>query len=193
MIESYYWREKLRDELKWLRKKQTYKRWSEKQMVLYERQLILVAFQIRSLLDRPKIAREYTSTKLEVTKYNKVDSEPLTRYNIGDFYELFSMDQPISTFLSAPQVCNQLIHYYLMCATSLVPKSFSHLLVISDYKRNQYLFEIDIYKLLDFFELFSIEESGLTQSGRSVKLTWNEKKQDYDYIDDIDLDSSFGF
>ncbi|ERT08340.1 hypothetical protein M595_1617 [Lyngbya aestuarii BL J] len=50
MIESRYWREKLRDELKWLRKKQTYKRWSEKQMVLYERQLMLVAFGVKLLI-----------------------------------------------------------------------------------------------------------------------------------------------
>jgi len=72
MIESYYWREKLREEIKWLRKNQKYKRWSEKQRVLYERKLMLVAFQIRSLLERPKVAKAYATKVLKVKRYEKL-------------------------------------------------------------------------------------------------------------------------
>ena len=55
MIESTYWRQELREELAWLKKHRKYRRWSEKQLVLYERRLMLVAFQVRSLLERPKV------------------------------------------------------------------------------------------------------------------------------------------
>jgi hypothetical protein len=49
VIESRYWREELKADIRWLRAKQKIKRWSEKQLVLYERKLMLVAFQIRTL------------------------------------------------------------------------------------------------------------------------------------------------
>jgi|TARA_Y100000815_G_scaffold255672_1_gene262749 hypothetical protein len=54
MIESCYWRAELRNDLVWLSKKLKYQRWSEKQHVLFEQKLMIVAFQVRSLLERPK-------------------------------------------------------------------------------------------------------------------------------------------
>ena len=112
MIESYYWREKLQEEIRWLRKNQKYKRWSEKQMVLYERKLMLVSFQIRSLLERPKVAKAYATKELEVKRYEKVGKKPLTELSMSHFHELFNMHGPKFDLLSAPQLCNQLIHYY---------------------------------------------------------------------------------
>ncbi|WP_218239112.1 hypothetical protein, partial [Pseudomonas sp. YY-1] len=55
MIESSYWRAELRNDLAWLCKKRKYQRWSEKQHVLFERKLMIAAFQVRSLLERPKV------------------------------------------------------------------------------------------------------------------------------------------
>ena len=183
MIESYYWCEKLREEIRWLRKNQKYKRWSEKQMVLYERKLMLVSFQIRSLLERPKVAKAYATKELKVKRYEKVGKKPLTKLSMSDFHELFNMHEPKFDLLPAPQLCNQLIHYYLMAALSEEKRIFTTLLVVSDYKRHTCLFEIEISKLIDFFELFSKEESRLGKPGTGVRWEWNEKKKDYDLIE----------
>lgn len=78
MIESYYWRAELRNDLIWLRKKRKYKRWSEKQHVLYERQLMIVAFQVRSLLERPKVNDQARGTCLPVLRYKKIGDRPFT-------------------------------------------------------------------------------------------------------------------
>lgn len=182
MIESRYWREILRDDIKWLRKKQKYNRWSEKQMVLYERKLMLVAFQIRSLLERPKVAKAYATKELKITRFEKIGNKPLTKLNMN-YDELFEMKKPRFVSLSAPLVCNQLIHYYLMFAQSNEKRTFTTLFVVSDYKRHTCLFEIGIRNLIDFFEIFSKEQSSLSQSGKVVKCEWNEKKRDYDFVE----------
>lgn len=183
MIESYYWREKLREEIRWLRKNQKYKRWSEKQMVLYERKLMLVGFQIRSLLGHEKVGKAYATKELEVKRYEKVGGKSLTKLRYTNYAELFNMNEAEFDLLSAPQICNQLIHYYLMAALSEENRIFTTLLVVSDYKRHSCLFEIDIRKLIEFFELFSKEESCLGKPGTKVGWIWNEKKKDYDLIE----------
>ena len=183
MIESCYWREKLRDEIKWLRNNQKYKRWSEKQMVLYERKLMLVGFQIRSLLERERIAKAYAKKKLEIKRYEKVGKKPLTKLRYTNYDELFNMKEPKSDSLSAPQICNQLIHYYVMFTLSNEKRIFTTLLVVSDYQRHACLNEIDISKLIDFFEFFSKEDSHFGKPGTVVRGEWNEKKKDWDLIE----------
>ena len=41
MIESRFWRAELRGDIAWLRRHRRFKRWSEKQQVLFERRLML--------------------------------------------------------------------------------------------------------------------------------------------------------
>jgi len=74
MIESTYWRQELREELVWLNKHRKYRRWSEKQLVLYERRLMLVAFQVRSLLERPKVNDRARNVRMPVIRYKKIGS-----------------------------------------------------------------------------------------------------------------------
>lgn len=134
MIESMYWRQELRSEVAWLRRKRRFGRWSEKQQVLYERSLMLVAFQIRSLLERPKVCRAFATKRLTVTRYEKKrGTRPFTRLDI-DLEEHFNLESPMEESLSAPQVCNQLIHHHIMFAVG-GPGEFSALLVASDYRR----------------------------------------------------------
>lgn len=67
MIESHYWRAELRIDLAWLKKRRRYRRWSEKQHVLFERGLMLVAFQARSLLEPPKVNERAQSTGMQTS------------------------------------------------------------------------------------------------------------------------------
>ena len=184
MIETLYWHPELRKDIHWLKEKQYYKRWSEKQMVLYERKIMLVAFQIRSLLERPKVTKEYALKRLEVIKYDKVGSASLTRLDY-EYSEIFDIENPTVESLSAPQLCNQIIHYYLMFAQSNESKQFTNLLVVSDYKRNQCLFDVNISQLLEFFSHFAKDRSrfGYGKDVNAVQYVWNEKKSDYELVE----------
>lgn len=174
MIESRYWRAELRDDLAWLKEHRAYRRWSEKQLVLFERKLMLVAFQVRSLLERPKVNDRARSTGMPVLRYKKIGDRPFTATGSGWPHERFAMEEPESAVLSALDVCNQLIHYYWM-QTCSEGTAFASMLVFSDYMRHKWAYEFRVEDLLRLFGVFSDDTSAIV----GMESEWNEKKQDY--------------
>lgn len=174
MIESRHWREELRADIRWLRAKQKYKRWSEKQLVLYERKLMLVAFQVRTLLEHPKVNDRAKSLKLQAVKYPKVCNKPFTVVGFGWPEDHFDLSSPEAVALPVWDVCNQLIHYYWMSTTSERSR-FTSVFVFSDYKRHTCAYEFVVSGLIDLFSAFSDDGSAV----HGCRFVWNEKKQDY--------------
>jgi hypothetical protein len=177
MIESCYWRAELKSELSWLRAHRTYRRWSEKQLVLFERKLMLVAFQVRSLLERPKVNDRARVTTMPALRYKKTGNRPFTVTGAGWPHERFDMEHPEPDVLSALEVCNQLIHYYWMQTWS-EGRSFAGMLIFSDYKRHKWAYEFRMQDLLDLFQVFASESSAVV--GAHSK--WDERKQDYVHV-----------
>jgi hypothetical protein len=174
MIESTYWRQELRAELAWLKKHRQYRRWSEKQVVLYERRLMLVAFQTRSLLERPKVNDRARNTQMSVIRYKKIGLKPFTYVGSGFPEDRFDLANPESSGLGALDVCNQLIHYYWMQTWS-EGTAFKGMLVFSDYMRHKWAYEFLVEDLLSLFSTFANDSSAVTE----MSFHWNEKKQDY--------------
>ncbi len=174
MIESTYWRQELRAELAWLKKHRTYRRWSEKQLVLYERRLMLVAFQVRSLLERPKVNDRARSAKMPVIRYKKIGSKPFTFTGSGFPEDRFDIESPEQSELGVMDVCNQLIHYYWMQTWS-EGTAFHGMLVFSDFMRHKWAYEFRIEDLISLFSVFANDASAVTE----MSMTWNEKRQDY--------------
>jgi hypothetical protein len=108
MLESHYWRRELRADLFWLKRHRKYRRWSVKQLVLFERKLMLVAFQIRSLLERPKVNDRARRSSMSVLRYKKVGNRPFTVTGAGWPHERFDMANPEPDVLSVLDICNQL-------------------------------------------------------------------------------------
>ncbi|MEK0265959.1 hypothetical protein QT383_06575 [Stenotrophomonas rhizophila] len=174
MIESTYWRKELRAELMWLKRHRKYRRWSEKQLVLFERRLMLVAFQVRSLLERPKVNDDARSVRLRAIRYKKIGNKPFTLVGTGFPEDRFDIANPETTELSALDVCNQLIHYYWM-QTCSERTAFKSMLVFSDYMRHKWAYEFLIEDLIGIFSVFADESSAAT----SISFEWNDRKQDY--------------
>jgi hypothetical protein len=174
MIESHYWRTELRKDLVWLKNHQAYRRWSEKQQVLFERKLMLVAFQIRSLLERPKVNDQARSIRMSASRFKKVCDRPFTFIGSGYPHERFDMEHPEPITLLALEVCNQLIHYYWM-QTFSEDRAFVSMLVFSDYKRHKEAYQLQIKDLLQLFNVFGDDSSSVN----GLESQWCEKKQDY--------------
>lgn len=174
MIESHYWRTELRSDLAWLRKHRVYRRWSEKQQVLFERRLMLSAFQVRSLLERPKVNDRARGTGMPALRYKKIGNRPFTVTGPGWPHERFDMEHPEPVVLSALDVCNQLIHYYWM-ETWSEGRTFTAMLVFSDYKRHKWAYEFRIEDLLQLFRVFGDDSSAIV----GAESRWDDKKQDY--------------
>lgn len=174
MIESTYWRQELRAELAWLRKHRVYRRWSEKQLVLYERRLMLVAFQVRCLLERPKVNDRARAARMPVIRYKKIGPTPFTFMGPGFPVDRFDSANPEASELGVLGVCNQLIHYYWMQTWS-EGTAFKGMLVFSDFMRHKWAYEISIEDLLNLFSVFANDSSAVFEASYH----WNEKKQDY--------------
>lgn len=173
-IESRYWRTELRNDLSWLKKHRAYSRRSEKQLVLFERQLMVVAFQVRSLLERPKVNDRARSTGMSALRYKKTGDRPFTYTGPGWPHERFDMEHPEPAVLSALDVCNQLIHYYWMQTWS-ESRVFSGMLVFSDYMRHKWAYEFRIEDLLQLFQTFAEDSSSIV----GAESRWSDKKQDF--------------
>jgi hypothetical protein len=182
MIESRYWRAELRTDLRWLRKNRRYARWSEKRMVLFERRLMLVAFQVRTLIDRPKVSAAIVAAKLEGRRFPKIGHKPFTVMDVADLEQHFDMASPEPARLSTRDLCNQLIHHYVLFADSKERGDFTSVVVFSDYRKNECMYEFDIGQLITFFARFCDDSTALGYS-TEVSLRWNQKKQDYEFAE----------
>jgi hypothetical protein len=178
MIESRYWRAELRRDLAWLRAHQRYRRWTEKQQVLFERRLMLVAFQIRVLLDRPKVSARVRRTTISTRMYRKVGSEPVTILNSVALDEHFDLDNPEIAELPIRDLCNQLVHHYVLFALRGERTSFEVVMVCSDYKRNTCLYELAVPDVLKAFAVFASEDSA-PHNDVEIRFRWDDRRQDY--------------
>lgn len=135
---------------------------------------MLIAFQVRSLLERLKVNDRARSAKMPVLRYKKIGSKPFTFVGAGFPEDRFDMRGPESTELNVLDVCNQLIHYYWMQTWS-EGTVFKGMLVFSDFMRHKYAYEFLIEDLIVLFSTFSSDFSAITD----LRLHWSEKKQDY--------------
>jgi hypothetical protein len=177
MIESSYWRAELRGDLAWLRARQVYRRWSEKQQVLFERRLILSAFQIRVLLEHPKVGARARSTAIPARVYRKLGLKPVTILNATAIDQHFDLEHPERIDLPIRDLCNQLVHHYVLFAVRGQRRRFEVVLVFSDYKRNKCLYELNVPDVLKAFSVFAGEESALDEAG----YRWNQIRGDFDW------------
>lgn len=135
---------------------------------------MLVAFQVRSLLERPKVNDRARSTSMPVLRYKKIGDRPFTATGAGWPHERFAMENPEVGVLPALDVCNQLIHYYWM-QTQSEGRSFASMLVFSDYMRHKWAYEFRIDDVLTLFRVFGDDTSCVV----SAESRWDSKKQDF--------------
>lgn len=135
---------------------------------------MLVAFQIRSLLERPKVNDRARSVRLPAIRYKKIGTKPFTVIGTGFPEDRFDLENPEAVELDVTAVCNQLIHYYWMQTWS-EGTAFKGMLVFSDYMRHKWAYEFLIEDLVGFFSVFADESSAVS----GMSLQWDEKKQDY--------------
>ncbi|HXF24924.1 MAG TPA: hypothetical protein VN602_10415 [Gemmatimonadaceae bacterium] len=180
MIESRFWRKELRADIAWLRRHRRFKRWSEGQQVLFERGLMMVAFQVRVLLEHSKVDGKVGRTTIKAQFFPKIGDEPVTWMNALDFHDHFDVDNPRNVTLSIRDVCNQLIHHYVMFAFGRGFKGFEQIVVFSDYHKNTGMYEMNAEALIELFARFAHESS----HAHYTQMIWNEKRRDYEFSTD---------
>lgn len=137
---------------------------------------MLVAFQVRTLLDRRKVNDQVKALKIWAMEYPKIGDKPFTVVGAGWPDDHFDLSSPEAVELSVCYVCNQLIHYYWMSTCSKSGR-FTSVFVFSDHKRLTCAYEFEVSRLVDLFSAFGEDASSVY----SCRFAWNadDKKKDY--------------
>ena len=161
MIESRYWKEDLLAHARRLRPVKNPKRWSERGVVNFEKELMISFFMVRALLERGKLSTKVQSHKMQVTKY-PWNGKPVTILNFADVDELYDFNKGTSASLSVGFVSNQFVHARAIYASRDKTKNWSDVLLCSDFERKRAIYLVPIIEIQRVFHL--VAEDDITWS-----------------------------
>jgi len=112
MIDSVIWKEKLEQDLCALRKRLHQRRWSYRSMVLFERELTLIFFSIRALIEAGKLTDRTSHKEYKFLTYPNKGKfvDDYTKYHVE---ELFDLDSGVEKRLSLKILTHQFVHAYV--------------------------------------------------------------------------------
>ncbi|MHC1765228.1 MAG: hypothetical protein AB9869_13165 [Verrucomicrobiia bacterium] len=137
-MDSAHWKTELFPVADQVEQLASFTRYSERRANVFEREVMLAIFSVRTLIERHKLSEELLSERMSVSAYPKKTQKPTTWLNNHKIEELFDLNSPRPKTLDLEFYCNQVIHSYI-----LIPvqdgHEFSHLLFCSDFERNRSL------------------------------------------------------
>lgn len=152
MIESRYWKEDLLAHAKRLRPVKNPKRWSERAVVNFEKELMISFFMVRALLERGKLSTKINAHKVPVTAYSW-NGTHITMLNFFDVHELYDFEKGKTTQLSVNFLSNQFVHARAIYADRDETKNWSHVLLCSDFERKKAIYRVPVTEIQRIFHL----------------------------------------
>lgn len=172
MIESCYWKEDLLSHAKRLRPITKPKRWREKLMVNFEKELIISFFLIRKLFETHKVSNKSREYRASVYCYAPTGKR-ITKLNEWAIDEIYNLEKEKRVKKSILFLSNQLIHSCTIFAYREEDRNWGGVYACSDFERNKTIYRISIQEIIKIFELVGNDYPS------SMRMTWNEKKGDY--------------
>lgn len=151
MIDSVIWKEKLKQDLRALKKRQSQKRWSNRSFILFERELILAFFSIRKLIESRKVTDRVANRKYKCKTYpNKgMIVDELSKY---DLEENFDFESEEEKSFSLTFLANQFIHAYVLFPDFSDDGKILGILLCSDWEKHNSLIQIKIEDAISMVE-----------------------------------------
>ena len=166
MIESRYWKEDLLAHAKRLRPAKNPKRWSERGVVNFEKELMISFFMVRALLERGKLSTKVQSHKVQVTKY-PWNGKQITILNFADVDELYDFGKSAESSVSISFISNQFVHARAIYASRDETKNWSHVLLCSDFERKKAIYMVSVTEIQRIFHLVAEDVNRPGFSGSS--------------------------
>jgi len=151
MIDSVIWKEKLEQDITALRKRLLQRRWSSKSIILFERELMLIFFSIRALIEAGKLTDRTSHKEYKFITYpNKgkvVDDN--TKYNID---EVFDLNSGTENKLTLKLLTHQFIHAYVIFTEFSEEGNVAGVLLCSDWEKKNSLIKLPIDLAIEIIE-----------------------------------------
>ncbi len=168
MIDSVIWKEKLERDLSSLKKRLTQRRWSYRYMVLFERELTLLFFSIRALIDAGKLTDVTAQKEYECVTYPN-PGKIIDDYSKYWVMENFDFAAGISKKFSLRFLTNQFIHAYVIWPKFTNNGSVTGVLLCSDREKQISIIEVTTVSAI------SIVQSVIDDEIKSIHMTLDSK------------------
>ena len=168
MIDSVIWKEKLEQDVLTLKKRLSQRRWSEKSIVLFERELMLVFFSIGALIEAGKLTDQASHKQYKVVTYPNKGKvvDDYTKYHVD---EMFDLDTEIEKKLSLKLLTHQFVHAYVIFTEFSDEGNIIGVLLCSDWEKKNILIQLPISLAI------KIIEDVITDEVKSMRYERNEK------------------
>jgi hypothetical protein len=170
--ESSYWKDDLLKVAKRLKKRNSQTRWSERSLACVEKDIFILFYAIRKLIESKKLSDSVLALQIAVTQYPST-GKLATLLNSHRLDRLYDFANGRSVFLGLPFLSNQIIHSYVLVPLLGEEGTLEGMLFCSDHKRNTNAYELSI---LETIKLMNRVGSDYPSSGHFL---YDAAKQDY--------------
>jgi len=174
MIESRYWKEDLLRHAKALTPVKSPPRWSERQVVNFEKNLIISFFMIRKLFETDKVSKKSRDYKAKIFHY-KPTGKKITKLNQHSIYRNYDLENEKEVRKDIFFIANQLIHSCTIFAyrKSLTDRNWDGVFACSDWERDKTIYRVPLSEIIKIFQLVGNDYPS------SMHMTWDKVKDDY--------------
>ncbi len=173
IIDANIWKFKLNCYLPRLERRIKQRRWTDRSICLFERELEINHFSVRRLAEAEKLT-DRCITKLYDCQIFKNVKQPVDDISRVEFRELFDLNRGEKASVVFNIIANQFIHGYIICPF-WEEKLLSGFLVCSDIKKTKSIFFFSLKCLKQVFldvindEIFRIETRRNVKTGEFRK------------------------
>ncbi|MGE4512550.1 MAG: hypothetical protein AB7E26_01875 [Chryseobacterium sp.] len=183
MIEKYYWQKKLSKITASLKNRKHFKKDSSNIIGELEFNIASGFYIIRKLMEHNKLTNRFISTNVKGVKYPFLHHKKLTPFNAHRWPEFYDLQNKQTAKFDIQFLCNLFIHsfyfvpsaifveehintqfentleindneYYDLC--KIHKRTYNKILFNSDDKKTEFLYEIDVDKIINIFEEVSL-------------------------------------
>jgi len=172
VIESRYWKEDLLAHARKLERAKKPRRWSERAVVNFEKELMISFFMVRALLERQKTSAKSRDFKIYLRKA-PWNGKPVTQLNFWCIDELYQFDAETETTVSIGFLANQFVHARVIYAARDESRNWSEVLLCSDYETRKAIYRVPIPEIQRIFRMVG------TDYTKWSKLEWDAALGDY--------------
>ena len=172
MIESRYWKEDLLAHSKRLKPTKKPKRWSEKAVVNFEKEILISFFMIRILLENKKTSVKSVDYRVPVRRA-PWSGKKITQLNLWHIEGHYDFANEVEARVSLQFLVNQFIHCKLIHATRDRDRNWSEIFVCSDFEMRKALYRISMDEIRKIFSFVGADY------GDQVHYKWDAKIDDY--------------
>jgi hypothetical protein len=172
MIDSVIWKEKLEQDVSALRKRLLQRNWANRSIVLFERELMLIFFSIRALIEAGKLTDRTSYKEYKLTTFpnrGKVVDD-IAKYYID---EIFDLDSETENIFTLKLLTHQFIHAYVIYTEFSEEGKVAGILLCSDWEKKNNLIQLPISRGIEIMEdviADEIKEMHMVRCGKTGEL-----------------------